>query len=123
MSGLPGLLLQMGHKVSGSDRVTSGEVERLKALGLQFSSPHTAEAVEGVDAVVYSSAIRPTNPARAAAEAAFRLASRKILIVSAHVSNGFKEVPAILQPVVVVDRNNLLETVVADGFHTKEDLQ
>lgn len=70
MSGLAGLLLQMGHRVSGSDRVTSGEVERLKGLGLQFSSPHTAEAVEGVDAVVYSSAIRPENPARAAAEAA-----------------------------------------------------
>lgn len=70
MSGLAGLLLQMGHQVSGSDRVTSGEVERLKGLGLQFSSPHTAEAVEGVDAVVFSSAIRPENPARAAAEAA-----------------------------------------------------
>jgi len=70
MSGLAGLLLQMGHQVSGSDRVTSGEVERLKAMGLRFSSPHTAEAVEGADAVVYSSAIRPQNPARAAAEAA-----------------------------------------------------
>ena len=70
MSGLAGLLLQMGHRVSGSDKVTSGEVERLKGLGLEFSSPHTAEAVEGVDAVVYSSAIRPENPARAAAEAA-----------------------------------------------------
>ena len=69
MSGLAGLLLQMGHRVSGSDRVTSGEVERLKGLGLQFSSPHTAEAVEGCDVVVYSSAIRPENPARAAAEA------------------------------------------------------
>ena len=70
MSGLAGLLLEMGHRVSGSDRVTSGEVERLKGMGLKFSSPHTAEAVEGVDAVVYSSAIRPENPARAAAEAA-----------------------------------------------------
>lgn len=70
MSGLAGLLLQMGHEVSGSDKVTSGEIERLKGLGLQFSSPHTEAAVEGVDAVVYSSAIRPENPARAAAEAA-----------------------------------------------------
>lgn len=70
MSGLAGLLLQMGHRVSGSDRVTSGEVERLKGMGLEFSSPHTAEAVKEVDAVVYSSAIRPENPARAAAEAA-----------------------------------------------------
>lgn len=70
MSGLALLLLGMGHEVSGSDRVTSVETERLQGLGLVFSSPHTAEAVRDCDVVVYSSAIRPTNPAYAAAEAA-----------------------------------------------------
>lgn len=70
MSGLALLLIGMGHRVSGSDRVTSGETERLQKVGLQFSSPHTAEAVQGVDLVVYSSAIRPENPAFAAAAAA-----------------------------------------------------
>jgi UDP-N-acetylmuramate--L-alanine ligase/UDP-N-acetylenolpyruvoylglucosamine reductase len=67
MSGLALLLLGMGHRVSGSDKVTSAETERMQKLGLRFSSPHTAEAVEGADLVVYSSAIRPTNPALAAA--------------------------------------------------------
>ena len=67
MSGLALLLLGMGHTVSGSDRVTSGETERMQKLGLIFSSPHTAEAVNGADVVVYSSAIRPDNPAFAAA--------------------------------------------------------
>ncbi|BCU77759.1 UDP-N-acetylmuramate--L-alanine ligase [Luteolibacter sp. LG18] len=70
MSGLALLLLGMGHKVSGSDRVTSDETERMQTLGLQFSCPHTAESVHGADIVVYSSAIRPENPARAAAHAA-----------------------------------------------------
>jgi UDP-N-acetylmuramate--alanine ligase len=70
MSGLALLLLGMGHKVSGSDRVTSDETERMQRLGLVFSSPHTAEAVKGADVVVYSSAIRPENPAYAAAKAA-----------------------------------------------------
>ena len=69
MSGLALLLLGMGHKVSGSDRVTTEETERMQQNGLQFSSPHTAEAVRGADLVVYSSAIRPENPAYAAAEA------------------------------------------------------
>lgn len=70
MSGLALLLMGMGHKVSGSDRVTTKETERMQALGLIFSSPHTAEAVEGCDVVVASSAIRPENPAyRAAKEA------------------------------------------------------
>ena len=63
MSGLARLLIQMGHRVSGSDRVTSGETERLRKLGLNFSTPHSGEAVKGVDAVIYSSAIRSTNPA------------------------------------------------------------
>ena len=69
MSGLALLLLGMGHKVSGSDRVTSAETERMQKLGLTFSSPHTAEAVKEAEIVVFSSAIRPDNPAYAAAVA------------------------------------------------------
>jgi UDP-N-acetylmuramate--L-alanine ligase/UDP-N-acetylenolpyruvoylglucosamine reductase len=63
MSGLAGLLLQLGHEVSGSDRVSSDEIQRLQSLGLRFSSPHTAAAVAGCDAVIYSSAIKPGNVA------------------------------------------------------------
>jgi UDP-N-acetylmuramate--alanine ligase len=67
MSGLALLLLGMGHKVSGSDRVTTAETERMQGLGLVFSCPHSAEAVKGADIVVFSSAIRPENPAYSAA--------------------------------------------------------
>jgi UDP-N-acetylmuramate--L-alanine ligase/UDP-N-acetylenolpyruvoylglucosamine reductase len=67
MSGLALLLLGMGHKVSGSDRVTTAETERMQGVGLLFSSPHTAEAVDSADLVVFSSAIRPENPAYSAA--------------------------------------------------------
>ena len=70
MSGLALLLLGMGHKVSGSDRVTTAETERMQGVGLVFSSPHSAEAVKDADMVVFSSAIRPENPAYAAAVAA-----------------------------------------------------
>ncbi len=70
MSGLALLLLGMGHKVSGSDKVTTSETERMQGLGLVFSSPHTAEAVREADVVVFSSAIRAENPAYAAAVAA-----------------------------------------------------
>jgi UDP-N-acetylmuramate--L-alanine ligase/UDP-N-acetylenolpyruvoylglucosamine reductase len=70
MSGLALLLLGMGHKVSGSDRVTTAETERMQGVGLNFSSPHSAAAVKGADIVVYSSAIQATNPAYAAAKKA-----------------------------------------------------
>ena len=70
MSGLALLLIGMGHKVSGSDRVTTAETERMQKLGMMFSSPHSAEAVAGVDLVVYSSAIKADNPSYAAAKGA-----------------------------------------------------
>jgi UDP-N-acetylmuramate--L-alanine ligase/UDP-N-acetylenolpyruvoylglucosamine reductase len=67
MSGLALLLIGMGHRVSGSDMVTSGETQRMQGLGLTFSSPHRADEVHGADVVVYSSAIREENVARAEA--------------------------------------------------------
>lgn len=67
MSGLASLLLGMGHKVSGCDRVTSAETGRLQRAGLQFHSPHSAHSVEDAEVVVYSSAIRDENVALAAA--------------------------------------------------------
>ena len=70
MSGLALLLLGMGHKVSGSDRVTTAETERMQGVGLNFSSPHSAAAVKGADIVVYSSAIKPDNSAYSAAKKA-----------------------------------------------------
>jgi len=63
MSGIAGLLLALGHRVSGSDKVTTVETGRLRELGLQFSSPHTADAVREADIVIFSSAIKPGNVA------------------------------------------------------------
>ena len=63
MSGLALLLLGLGHKVSGSDKVTTTETERLQKLGLQFFSPHSEREVEDCDMVIYSSAIKPGNVA------------------------------------------------------------
>lgn len=63
MSGIAGLLLELGHRVSGSDKIDSAEVARLKAQGLEFHTPHRAEVVRGAELVVYSSAIKPGNPA------------------------------------------------------------
>jgi D-xylose transport system substrate-binding protein len=37
--------------------------------------------------------------------------------------NGVKQVPSILEQVVTVDKDNLMSTVVADGFHQASDLK
>jgi UDP-N-acetylmuramate--L-alanine ligase/UDP-N-acetylenolpyruvoylglucosamine reductase len=61
MSGIAGLAIALGHRLSGSDKVDTVEVERLEKKGLQFQTPHTAEEVRDAELVVYSSAIKPGN--------------------------------------------------------------
>ena len=61
MSGLAALLLAQGHRVTGSDRATTAEIENLKKQGLIFITPHRAEDARESDLVVYSSAIHPGN--------------------------------------------------------------
>jgi UDP-N-acetylmuramate--alanine ligase len=61
MSGIAGLLLALGHRVSGCDRVSSLETQRLETLGLKFYLPQTEATVRGAELIVYSSAIRRGN--------------------------------------------------------------
>jgi UDP-N-acetylmuramate--L-alanine ligase/UDP-N-acetylenolpyruvoylglucosamine reductase len=61
MSGIAALLMSLGHQVSGSDKVTTLEVERLQKLGLEFHCPQNAAALKDADLVIFSSAVRPGN--------------------------------------------------------------
>src|SRR3954464_4404458 len=70
MSGIAALLLELGHEVSGSDKVKSWEVDRLQRLGLRFRAEHLADDAKDAELIIYSSAIRETNPIRMAAVAA-----------------------------------------------------
>jgi UDP-N-acetylmuramate--L-alanine ligase/UDP-N-acetylenolpyruvoylglucosamine reductase len=70
MSGIAALLLELGHEVSGSDKAKSWEVDRLQRLGLRFRAEHRAEDARDAELVIYSSAIRDTNPICVAAVAA-----------------------------------------------------
>ncbi len=62
MSGIAALLLSLGHRVSGSDKVTTAEVKRLRSEGMDFCSPAQPEWVADADLVIYSSAIRREHP-------------------------------------------------------------
>jgi UDP-N-acetylmuramate--alanine ligase len=97
MSGIAGLLLQLGHNVSGSDKLDSQETDRLQQLGLTFFRQHRAEDARDAELIIYSSAIKPENPIlqsardsgkwtarRAEALAAIMSAKRGILIVGMH---------------------------------------
>lgn len=62
MSGIAEVLLGLGHKISGSDLSTSEVTENLASKGAVIHKGHSASHVEGVDVVVFSTAIDPKNP-------------------------------------------------------------
>jgi UDP-N-acetylmuramate--alanine ligase len=70
MSGIAALLLELGHDVSGSDKVGSLETDRLQRLGLHFHLQHRADDAADVELVIYSSAIKEDNPILASARIA-----------------------------------------------------
>lgn len=83
MSGIAALLLALGHRVSGSDKVDSEEVERLRRKGLAFETPHGPHMVADADLVIYSSAIHPGNPAYDAATALGKPMARRAEVLAA----------------------------------------
>jgi UDP-N-acetylmuramate--alanine ligase len=61
MSGIAGLLISLGHTVSGSDKARTVEIDRLEKLGLRFFLGQAAGNVAEADLIIFSSAIRPGN--------------------------------------------------------------
>ena len=67
MCGIAEVLLNQGYRISGSDQKRSGIIDRLLRMGADIVIGHKASNVSKADAVVYSSAIRRTNPEMRAA--------------------------------------------------------
>jgi D-xylose transport system substrate-binding protein len=67
---------------------------------------------------------KPIQPlAEAAAEAAMMMIQNKpIANANQKVNNGKIDVPGIFLPTIAVDKDNMMETVVKDGFLKKEDV-
>jgi UDP-N-acetylmuramate--L-alanine ligase/UDP-N-acetylenolpyruvoylglucosamine reductase len=62
MTGIAALLIELGHAVSGSDKVSTMETDRLQRLGLRFREQHRPEDAGTADLIVFSSAIKSDNP-------------------------------------------------------------
>ena len=97
MSGLAALLLELGHEVSGSDKITTQETDRLRRLGLRFHEQHRRDEAQDAELLIFSSAIKIDNPIlvsareagkpvvrRAEALAAIMSGKRGIIVVGMH---------------------------------------
>lgn len=62
MSGIAEVFKNQGYSVSGSDLSENETTRRLATLGIHIQIGHRPENVEGASVVVYSSAVKSTNP-------------------------------------------------------------
>ncbi|WP_375649658.1 UDP-N-acetylmuramate--L-alanine ligase [Bartonella sp. OT172YNZD] len=68
MSGIAEVFYNLGYKVQGSDQVESANVERLRRKGINVHIGHCAENLGNAEVVVFSTAIKKTNPEYIAAK-------------------------------------------------------
>jgi UDP-N-acetylmuramate--alanine ligase len=69
MSGIAEVLVNLGYQVTGSDLAPNAATRRLAQMGSAIAFEHKGENVQGADAVVVSTAVRPDNPEVVAARA------------------------------------------------------
>jgi len=88
--------------------------------GQDAELPAVQRIVEGKQTMTVYKPI--TMLARRAVEAAVALARGERVETSTTVNNGRKDVPSILLDPIIVDKSNVTETVVDDGYHKLEDV-
>jgi D-xylose transport system substrate-binding protein len=115
--------------VASNDGTAGGVVQALTEQGLDgkvLVSGQDADlaALQRIVAGTQSMTIyKPIKPLSAkAAEAALALARGEQLTTNGAVNNGMKDVPSILLDPVVVDKSNMVETIIRDGFQKMEDV-
>jgi D-xylose transport system substrate-binding protein len=126
-------LTQNGNKIDAfvvsNDGTAGGVIEALNSQGLAgkvLVSGQDAELaalqriIKGTQTMTVYKPISRLAPA--AVEAAIALAKKQPTGATRSVNNGRIDVPSILIEPIPVDRNNLEETVVKDGFQSREKI-
>src|SRR6266542_5402652 len=76
--------------------------------------------VDGKQTMTIYKPIRPL--AFSAVDSALKLARGETIDAKDKVNNGKLDVPSILQQPIVVDKDNVMQTVIKDGYHKMEDV-
>jgi len=123
--------------ICNNSGMARGVISALKAQGLAdadkvFVAGSDADltniryVAQGIQTVDIFKKIKPL--ARTAAETAYKLAKnskkdvKDVVEYEKLIDNGYMEVPTIITPIVKVTKDNIEETVIKAGFHTKEEI-
>ena len=99
MSGIAEVLHNLGYTISGSDLSDSATLKRLASLGIRTRVGHAGENIDGADAVVTSTAVKPDNPEV--------LAARE------------KKIPIVPRAVMLAELMRLKQGIAIAGTHGK----
>lgn len=116
--------------IAGNDGTAGGAIQSLNEEGL---AGKVIVAGQDADLAACQRIVRGTQTmtvykplkelAIHAAQVAVEIVKGNPPTVTEKISNGLIEVPMMLEKVIAVDKDNLNETVIADGFHKAEDLK
>jgi D-xylose transport system substrate-binding protein len=123
--------------VANNSGLASGAVRALEAQGMAdtdkvFVAGSDADVIniryidQGKQSIEIFKKVKPL--AYRAAEVAVELAKNPdreiedIIEIDRYVNNGNMDVPTVVTEIVVVDKDNIMDTVVADGYHEAEDI-
>ncbi len=116
--------------VASNDGTASGAIQALqeqKMIGKVLVSGQDAELSACKRVVAGTQSMTVYKPlklmAEAAAVAALQVINNEVVSAAVKiVSNGKKDIPSILIDPIVVDKTNMMETVVKDGYHSEKKI-
>ncbi|TWT25165.1 D-xylose ABC transporter substrate-binding protein [Planomicrobium sp. CPCC 101110] len=115
--------------IAANDATAAGVIKALEAKGLAGEIPVAGQDAElaGVRSIVEGTqtmtVYKPIKLlTKESAELVVRLAKGGSVETEQKINNGKVEVPAVLLPPVAVDKANIEDTIIADGFHSKKDV-
>ena len=109
--GTAGGVIQALGQLAGNPVLVSGQDAEL---------PACQRIAEGKQAMTVYKPIKPL--AFSAVEAAIKLANGEPIEAKDKINNGKIDVPSILQEPVAVDKANMMDTVIKDGYHKAEEV-
>jgi len=115
--------------VAANDGTAGGVIQALASQGLDGKVPVSGQDAELAAAqriVEGTQSMTVYKPIKALAEEvaaiAVKMANGEDIETSKVINNGKIDVPSILLDPIAVDKSNIDDTLIADGFHTKEDV-
>ncbi|MGB8511120.1 MAG: substrate-binding domain-containing protein [Pyrinomonadaceae bacterium] len=115
--------------VASNDGTASGAIsalERAQLAGHVLVTGQDAQLdacqriAQGTQTMTIYKPIKPL--AYSAVDAALKLARKEPVDAPDKINNGKKDVPSILQVPIAVDKANIVETIIKDGYHTMEEV-